>query len=153
MPTDLPKMDPLRSRPRPRGDRRSASWQKKEAEDPSDSASTLTRENAALLKHSLCSAMGVSATRFPGAAAPSPRPSVTPRSPSLADIFGQSAMRPTVTPIRLEDRFSAAASGAVAPTQEADAGEEARGGAVAASTQDAEEARAPRDTAREPTDA
>lgn len=156
MPTDLPKLEP-RSRPRPRGDRRAASWQKKEpGEDPSDSASTLTRENAALLKHSLCSAMGVSATRFPGASAPSPRPSMTPRSPSLADIFGQSAMRPTVTPVRLEDLFSAAASGAAAATEAADAGaglEEARGGAAAATTQEEARAPAPGDTAREPADA
>ena len=121
----LAELRKTKPRPRPATDRRrSASWHKAPVDvlgDPSDSASTLTRENAAMLKQSLCSARGIEATRFPGAAAASPRASVTARSPSIADIFGQAAMRPTVTPIRLEEMFSAAAGGgAAAPTPEAE---------------------------------
>ena len=106
---NLPK-----SKPRPTGDRRrAATWQKAPTildGDPSDSASTLTRENAALLAQSLCSARGVTGTRIPGSVAPSPRVAATP--PSLASIFGATALSsatPTVTPVRLEDRFAACA--------------------------------------------
>jgi len=106
---NLPKLEP-KSRPRPTAERRRpATWQKEPAllDDPSDSASTLTRKDAAVLLQTLCSARGITATRFPGSS-PSP---VTARSPSLANIFGATAAsaRPTVTPVKLEDRFTVAA--------------------------------------------
>lgn len=110
---NLPKLEP-KSRPRPTAERRRpATWQKEPAllDDPSDSASTLTRKDAAVLLQTLCSARGIAATRFPGS---SPSPVTARSSPSLANIFGAAAAsaRPMVTPVKLEDRFTVVAAGA-----------------------------------------